>query len=118
MNIIFNCYQNKPKGKLKKQRNKKKLFNFSCSHKNCQYIYKTLKQLQNHHHKMIPECQNDLILLLKLIYNTKLILVKNISNNVYKKKYFSELYENSIKNISFNQYTETISGIHLDEFNL
>ena len=118
LNIIFNCYQNKPKGKLKKQRNKKKLFNFSCSHKNCQYIYKTLKQLQNHHHKMIPECQNDLILLLKLIYNTKLILVKNISNNVYKKKYFSELYENSIKNISFNQYTETISGIHLDEFNL
>ena len=65
---------------------------------------------------MIPECQIDLISLLKEIYNTKLILTKCISNDIDKKKYFSELFEKSIKNISLNQYTETISGTHLDEF--
>ena len=116
--ILFNCYQSKQKSKYRKQKNKKNNFSFPCSHTNCQYVYKTLKQLQNHHYKMIPECQNDLILLLKNIYNTKTILVNNISNDINKMKYFSELYESSIKNISFNQYTETISGIHLDEFNI
>ena len=116
--IIFKCYQNKPKGINKKQKIKKKKFNLTCSHPNCQYICKTLKQLQNHHHKMIPDCQNDLISLLKLIYNTKLILIKNISNNIYKRKYFSEVYEMSIKNISFNQYTQTISGSYLEKIDL
>ena len=116
--IIFKCYQNKPKGINKKQKIKKKKFNLTCSHPNCQYICKTLKQLQNHHHKMIPDCQNDLISLLKLIYNTKLILIKNISNNINKRKYFSEVYEMSIKNISFNQYTQTISGSYLEKIDL
>jgi predicted metallo-beta-lactamase superfamily hydrolase len=57
-----------------------------------------------------------LISLLKEIYNTKLILIKCISNDINKKKYFSELYENSLKKISLNQYTETISGTHLEDF--
>ena len=114
--ILFNCYQSKQKSKFRKQKNKKNNFSFRCSHTNCEYAYKTLKQLQNHHYKMMPECQNDLISLLKEIYNTKLILIKCISNDINKKKYFSDLYENSIKNISLNQYTETISGTHLEEF--
>jgi hypothetical protein len=114
--IIFNCYQSKQKSKFRRQKNKKNNFSFRCSHTNCEYTYKTLKQLQNHHYKMIPECQIDLISLLKEIYNTKLILTKCISNDIDKKKYFSELFEKSIKNISLNQYTETISGTHLDEF--
>jgi hypothetical protein len=114
--IIFNCYQSKQKSKYRKQKNKKNNFSFHCSHTNCEYAYKTLKQLQNHHFKMMPECQVDLISLLKEIYNTKLILIKCISHDINKKKYFSELYENSIKNISLNQYTETISGTHLEEF--
>jgi hypothetical protein len=114
--IIFNCYQSKQKSKFRRQKNKKNNFSFHCSHTNCEYSYKTLKQLQNHHYKMIPECQVDLISLLKEIYNTKLILTKCISNDIDKKKYFSELFEKSIKNISLNQYTETISGTHLDEF--
>ena len=114
--IIFNCYQSKQKSKFRKQKNKKNNFSFRCSHINCEYAYKTLKQLQNHHYKMMSECQNDLIFLLKEIYNTKLILIKCISSDVNKKKYFSELYEKSIKNISLNQYTETISGTHLEEF--
>lgn len=114
--IIFNCYQSKQKSKFRRQKNKKNNFSFRCSHTNCEYVYKTLKQLQNHHYKMIPECQIDLISLLKEIYNTKLILTKCISNDIDKKKYFSELFEKSIKNISLNQYTETISGTHLDEF--
>ena len=114
--IIFNCYQSKQKSKFRRQKNKKNNFSFRCSHTNCEYAYKTLKQLQNHHYKMIPECQIDLISLLKEIYNTKLILTKCISNDIDKKKYFSELFEKSIKNISLNQYTETISGTHLDEF--
>ena len=114
--IIFNCYQSKQKPKFRKQKNKKNNFSFHCSHTNCEYSYKTLKQLQNHHYKMMPECQVDLISLLKEIYNTKLILIKFISNDINKKKYFSDLYENSLKNISLNQYTETISGTHLEEF--
>jgi len=114
--IIFNCYQSKQKSKFRKQKNKKNNFLFRCSHTNCEYTYKTLKQLQNHHYKMMSECQNDLISLLKGIYYTKLILIKCISNDINKKQYFSELYEKSIKNISLNQYTETISGTHLEEF--
>ena len=114
--IIFNCYQSKQKSKFRKQKNKKNNFSFRCSHTNCEYTYKTLKQLQNHHYKMMSECQFDLISLLKEIYNTKLILIKCISNDINKKKYFSDLYEKSIKNISLNQYTETISGTHLEEY--
>ena len=42
----------------------------------CEFSYFTLKQLQNHHYKMTPECQNDSIQILKLIYGTKIILLK------------------------------------------
>ena len=67
---------------------------------------------------MISECQNDIILLLKLIYKSKLILLKFISNDIHKKDNFSEFYNNSLKNISFNEYVEAICGFNLDEIPL
>ena len=67
---------------------------------------------------MISECQNDLILFLKLIYKSKLMLKKLIYNDITKKKFFSEFYENSLKNISLNEYVETTCGFKLDEIPL
>ena len=114
--VIFNCYHNKKNEKHNKNNNNS--FYYYCSHPNCDYKNKTLKQLQNHHHKMISECQNDIILLLKLIYKSKLMLVKFISNDINKNNFFSEFYEKTINNISFNEYVETICGFKLNEIPL
>ena len=64
---------------------------------------------------MISECQLDSIRILKLIYNTKLMLLKLLKNDKNKKDYFSKLYENSIKNINLSNYSESITGMHIDD---
>ena len=110
-NNLFNCYLKKKKRKRKINEIKR----FKCIHPNCDYSYKTLKQLQNHHYKMISECQLDSVQILKLIYNTKLILLKLITNDKNKKEYFSKLYENSVKNINLRNYSESITGMHIDD---
>ena len=64
---------------------------------------------------MTSECQLDSVQVLKLIYNTKLILLDLINNNKNKKEYFSKIYENSVNNINLNNYSESITGIHIDD---
>ena len=64
---------------------------------------------------MTSECQLDSVQVLKLIYNTKLILLDLIQNNKNKKEYFSKIYENSVNNINLNNYSESITGIHIDD---
>ena len=64
---------------------------------------------------MISECQLDSVQILKLIYNTKLMLLKLIKNDKNKKEYFSKLYEDSVKNINLRNYSESITGMHIDD---
>lgn len=108
---IFNCFHKKKKRRKKIHEIKK----FKCFHPTCDYSYKTLKQLQNHHYKMTSECQLDSVQVLKLIYNTKLILLDLINKNKNKKEYFSKIYEDSVNNINLNNYSESITGIHIDD---
>ena len=64
---------------------------------------------------MISECQLDSVQILKLIYNTKIVLLNLISNDKKKKEYFGKLYEKSVNNIGLNNYSESITGIHIDD---
>ena len=85
---------------------------FHCTHPKCEFSSDTSKQLQYHHDKMIPECRNDSIQILKLIYRSKIILnglLNKISDNNKKKKYFSRLYKRTIDSISLNYYYKTIN---------
>ena len=110
-NNIFNCYRKVKKRKRKNDDNKK----FKCVHPNCDYSYKTLKQLKNHHYKMISECQYDSVQLLKLIYKTKIKLIPLIGKDKKKKEFFSNLYENCMNNITLNNYSEFITGNRFDD---
>ena len=110
-NNIFNCYHKVKKRKRKNDENKK----YKCVHPNCDYSYKTLKQLKNHHYKMISECQYDSVQLLKLIYKTKIKLIHIIGKDKKKKEFFSNLYENCMKNISLSNYSEFITGNRFDD---
>ena len=64
---------------------------------------------------MISECQLDSVQILKLIYNTKLIILKLIKDDKNKKGYFSKLYEECVKNINLRNYSEFITGMHFDD---
>lgn len=110
-NNLFNCYQKRRKKKKKNNEFKK----YKCVHPKCDNSFKTLKQLQNHHYKMISECQYDSVQVLKLIYNVKIILIHLIMNNQNKKAYFTKLYEDSINKISLNNYSEFITGTHFND---
>ena len=110
-NNIFNCYHKKKKRRRKNNEIKK----YKCVHPKCDNSYKTLKQLQNHHYKMISECQLDSVQILKLIYNIKKILFNLVKKNKKKQDYFSDLYEESINKITLNNYSEFITGIHFND---
>ena len=110
-NNLFNCF-------LKKKRRRKKIHDlnkYKCTHPTCDYSYKTLKQLLNHHYKMISECQIDSVQLLKLIYNSKLILLKLIEKYKNNKEKFQKLYEDTAHNISLTNYFESITGLNFDD---
>ena len=109
-NNLFNCYQKK-----KKRRRKLEIKKFKCLHPICYCSYKTMKQLKNHHYKMTTECQLDTVYILKLISSTKKMLFKLFAKDKSKKKYFCKLYENSINNVSLNNYFESIVGTNIDD---
>ena len=108
-NKLFNCIHKK------KKRKKNEIKKYKCVHTNCEYSYKTKKQLLNHHYKMIPECQLDSVQILKFIYKTKLILINLIKDNKSKRTFFTKLYEENINNISLTNYIEFITGSHFDD---
>ena len=64
---------------------------------------------------MISECQLDSVQILKLIYNTKIMLINLIKKDKKKKEYYTKLYENSINNVSLNNYFESIVGTNIDD---
>ena len=108
-----NCSRENSKLNLVKKEEKKK--NYNCKHSGCDSIFRTKKLAFYHHLKMSPECQEDSISLLKLIYETKKIVLKNIDKNKNSLDKYSSLYENSLKNLSFYGYIKTYTGFKLTD---
>ena len=121
----FNVYK---KSKYIFRKRKKRINNnfnlrrikINCSHKGCESIFKTQKQLVFHHYKMSIECHYDTISLLKMISSVKKILLKQTKknnginkNNIVEK--YSLLYKETIKNIPFEEYIETIVGFNFED---
>ena len=86
-----------------------------CGHKGCESVFKTKKQLVFHHYKMSPQCHNDTINFLKMIYFTKKILLKNDERKDKLLEKYSELYRNTMKNISLDEHIETIVGLNFED---
>ena len=104
----------------KRKPRKTKFFNgikagINCRHKGCESVFKTKKQLVFHHYKMSPECHNDTINILKMIYFTKIILLKDIEGreNLFGK--YSELYKITMNNISLDEHIETLVGLNFED---
>ena len=108
---LFNCY-------LKKKKKRKKISKvneYKCNHPKCEFSYKTLKQLQNHHFKMTQECQMDSVQIIKLIHDTKNILKNIIKHNNKKIEKYEKLYDNFVNKISLKNYFEFIAGTHFND---
>ena len=89
-------------------KNRKK---YQCKHLGCNLRFKTKKLLVYHHLKMMPECKDDTIRLLKMINKTKKILIKIIegrNDSSYDK--FSSLYEKAMKEISLIEHIKLYTG--------
>ena len=110
-NNLFNCFS-------KKKRKRKKIneiYKYKCSHPKCEYSYKTIKQLQNHHYKMTQECQLDSIEIIKMIKNSKNLLKNIIENNKNKREKFEKLYDDFVNKISLKNYFEFFAGSHFND---
>ena len=106
----------------KRKPRKKKLLNginnrIQCGHEGCEGIFKTKKQLVYHHFKMNLECHNDTINLLKMIFLTKKILLTKVDEEERRKilEKYSELYKETMKNISLDEYIETLVGCNFED---
>ena len=106
----YNYKKRKPRKKKFSNTLKKKLI---CSHQGCDGKFKTKKQLVFHHYKMNPQCHNDTISILKMIYDVKIMLKKN--NNEKNKKKFGELYHETMKNVSLDEHIETLVGYNFED---
>ena len=121
----FNVYK---KSKYVFRKRKKRIKNnlnlnrikINCSHKGCESIFKTKKQLAFHHYKMSIECHYDTISLLKLIASVKKLLLNQTKNtkkinvnNIWEK--YSLLYKETMNNMPLEEYIETIVGFNLED---
>ena len=64
---------------------------------------------------MSPECQEDSIYLLKLIFETKKLLLKNIEKNEKIFDKFSSLYEEAMRGISLDDYIKMYAGLKIQD---
>ena len=87
----------------------------NCSHFGCETTFRTKKQALYHHYKMSRECHEDTINLIKMISETKKILLKNIKENKVLLENYSNLYENSMKEISLSDYIDIITGFNITD---
>ena len=103
---------------IKKEHSKKneiKRKKYICNHKGCQSNFKTKKLAIFHHMKMSTECHEDSISILKLIYETKKILLKNKKNSQQSLNKYSSLYENTMANISQKEYIKIFVGFKIND---
>ena len=88
---------------------------YSCEHIGCECSFDTKKLGIFHHFKMSPECQEDSIYLLKLIFGTKKLLLKNIAKNEKIFGKFSSLYEEAMRGISLDDYIKMYAGSKIQD---
>ena len=62
---------------------------------------------------MNPQCQNDTVLILKMINDLKTILKNN--NKEKNIKLFGELYKETMKNISLEEHIESLVGFNFED---
>ena len=103
--------------KLKKKKNSEgfNIKKYSCEHIGCECSFGTKKLGIFHHFKMSPECQEDSIYLLKLIFETKKLLLKNIEKKEKIFGKFSSLYEEAMRSISLDEYVKTYDGLKFQD---
>ena len=109
--------------KAKKTKNARKKKNsegdnnkkYYCEHIGCECSFDTKKLGIFHHFKMSPECQEDNIYLLKIIFETKKLLLKNIEKNEIIFDKFSSLYEEAMKGISLDEYIKIYTGLKFQD---
>lgn len=114
-NLLNNKNHTIEKSKINLVKKEEKKKNYNCKHSGCDSLFRTKKLAFYHHLKMSPECQEDSISLLKLIYETKKVVLKNIDKNTNSLDKYSSLYENSLKNLSFYGYIKMYTGSKLND---
>lgn len=109
--------KSKKSKKIKKKINSETVNNkkYSCEHIGCKSCFDTKKLGIFHHFKMSPECQEDSIYLLKLIFETKKLLLKNIEKNEIIFGKLSSLYEEAMKGISLDEYIKIYAGLKIKD---
>lgn len=114
-NLFEISYKNNDKKIInffKIKKNREKIF---CKHSGCDIHFKTKKQAIFHHFKMSPNCQDDTISLLKMIFETKKIALKSMEKNKKVFEKISKIYENSMKDISLIDYINIITGVKIKD---
>ena len=86
---------------------------YYCKHYDCEGSFRTKKLLLSHHKKFNPQCHSDTIYLFELIKKAKNIIKKgNYNNNNLEK--LKEKYNTIMKNISLDEYAQSITGLTFD----
>lgn len=114
-NLFEISYKNNDKKIInffKIKKNREQIF---CKHFGCDIHFKTKKQAIFHHFKMSPNCQDDTISLLKMIFETKKIALKSIEKNKKVFEKISKIYENSMKDLSLIDYINIITGVKIKD---
>jgi hypothetical protein len=109
--------------KAKKTKNARKKKNsegdnnkkYYCEHIGCECSFDTKKLGIFHHFKMSPECQEDSIYLLKIIFETKKLLLKIVEKNEIIFDKFSSLYEEVMRGISLDEYIKIYAGLKFQD---
>lgn len=99
-----------PRKHVEKEVNK-----YFCPHIGCNLFFNTKKLKNFHHFKMSSECQDDSINILKLIYQTKKLLINNMEKKEISNDKYSSLYENTMKDISLSDYIRLYTGFKLND---
>lgn len=99
----------------KTEENPKTTEEFFCKHNGCKTSFKTKKLETFHHFKMSPECHDDSICLLKLIYETKKILLKNNKKKNIDINTISSLYEDTMKDLSLVECVKMYTGFQFND---
>lgn len=92
------------------QNKQEKIKNYFCRHTGCDIKFKTEKLAIFHHLKMSPKCHEDSINILKLINDTKKLLLKI---NKEKKTNIDDItskYESEMKDLSLVEYIKIYTG--------
>lgn len=92
------------------QENPKQIENYFCKHNGCNTSFQTKKLAIFHHFKKSPECYDDNVCLLKLINETKKIVLKNNKEKNLDINKISSLYENAMKDLSLVECIKMYTG--------